>query len=199
MGSSAVYDGAVRILFLGNLLLIFLVTGCASSKPLSKGPAHDTNNKEVAIRVEDVTLSVPREGLSSPDAIQVRRVQKNDLTEYYATTAMELGAGPSVDWSVEIESQKKISVPMELAIHLPLKFIEGLGSKYEPKIFYYCVDYGANNEEIGGIASIPSSFDQSLNIIHVTIEPSRSWEFFRKNARGEGFLMMMIVGSSPQK
>ena len=177
------------LLFAEFLLHITIITTCSSAMALSQ------KKEDSVISSDGIILNILANE-HHQKKIQARKVIKNDLINYYNTTAIPLGAGPSLNWSLEIESNDAVKVPLSLEINLPISFINSLSGKYHPEIFYYTVESGANSEEIEGVASLPSTFNPITKKISLLIEPSRAWEYFRKSEKKNNFLMMLIVGSS---
>lgn len=175
------------------IFLCSLIVGCASA------PARTTasGNKMIPLLSTDgIILSVPQ-GAGFPEgSIKLRKVLKNDLTEFYTGTVMGIGAGPSVGWSVEIESAKEISVPLKISIPVPEAFLKQLDEKYQAVLFYYFLAV-SELDTIPYLGSIPSTLEHHAHTLRATLDPSLFREYFRRYEPDKDYLMMLIVGSEP--
>ena len=162
--------------------MLSLPIGCASTKALT------------VRKVEGVVLSFSQDRAFFPGSIKLRRVRENRLTTFYREDVMNHGSGPSAGWSIEIEAEKEISVPMHVDISVPSDFINSLGGKYQPALYYYS-PYESDRESYELVGSIPIVFNKDSHLVQATIDPSKFFEYFQKNNSTKKYLMSLIVVS----
>ena len=170
-------------LFLLQLLTVTLVG-------LTPFPA----TADTVIKSSEVTLTIPKGGVNTKDALRIRKSTQNWLTEYYATTATDLDAGPSLGWSLEIESTEKPKTPLQLTIKVTQSFLEKINKRFKLDLFRYFLADSAE-DTIAYLEPVPFSFDQKENLLKIKISP----ELFRKYEGDENYLLLLIVGSTSEK
>ncbi len=168
----------------------------AMSSGVSVATSDESETSETFIKMDGVTLSLFNTNLDSRliDSLSIKKVDSNELTEYYNSTGKDLGAGPSLGWSLEIESIDKIDTPLSLKVDLSKEFIEQLGNKYEPVMLYYFLA-DLPHESIEYAEPLSYSLDNKKLSIQANIEPS----LFRKMVDNKKYLLLLIVGSVPKK
>lgn len=123
--------------------------------------------------VEEKETTLPAGDLlrvKATDAVKVHRLRSNDERFIIRSQLMQERQLPPISFGEAfVITAERVTEIIDLRLHVPDDWLRRVPQGFEPEVYYYYEDHGANDEVIPGVQPLHAEWDASKRQLHAVV------------------------------